>query len=161
MANKSDIVNRLKQDLLRGQGVTPPECGAHSLIKNVINMEKVSLGLRTAIYRVADINVAKQWYARAFNMQPYFDEPFYVGFDIGGYELGLQPETAAPESKAESVVAFWGVVDIDAAYGHFTGAGATSYEAPREVGGGIAVAKVRDPWGNLIGLIYNPHFKDA
>ncbi len=124
-------------------------------------MEKVGLGLRTAIYQVEDINVAKQWYAHAFNTQPYFDEPFYVGFDIGGYELGLQPETAAPESKAESVVALWGVADIREAYRHFTDAGATSYEEPREVGGGIAVAKVRDPWGNLIGLIYNPYFKSA
>lgn len=124
-------------------------------------MGNAVLGLRTAIYRVDDMDAAKQWYARAFNTQPYFDEPFYVGFDIGGFELGLQPETAAPESKAESVVAFWGVADLDEAYGHFTGAGATPYEEPREVGGGIAVAKVGDPWGNLIGLIYNPHFKGA
>jgi len=126
-----------------------------------MNRKKASLGLRTAIYRVNDINAAKQWYARAFNTQPYFDEPFYVGFDIGGYELGLQPETAAPESKAESVVAFWGVADIGEAYRHFTDAGAMPYEEPREVGGSIAVAKVKDPWGNLIGLIHNPHFKIA
>ena len=124
-------------------------------------MENAVLGLRTAIYRVDDLDAAKQWYARAFNTQPYFDEPFYVGFDVGGFELGLQPETVAPESKAESVVAFWGVADIGEAYGHFTGLGATVYEEPREVGGGIVVAKVKDPWGNLIGLIYNPHFKGA
>lgn len=77
-----------------------------------MDMENVSLGLRTAIYRVKDIDAAKQWYARAFNTQPYFDEPFYVGFDIGGFELGLQPEIGAPESKAESVVAFWGVTNL-------------------------------------------------
>ncbi|HWL00444.1 MAG TPA: hypothetical protein VNQ55_10870, partial [Parapedobacter sp.] len=65
------------------------------------------------------------------------------------------------ESKAESVVAFWGVVDIGESYEHFTSIGATPYEEPREVGGGITVAKVMDPWGNLIGLIYNPHFKIA
>ena len=124
-------------------------------------MEKAKLGLRTAIYRVDDIAAAKQWYAHAFSTQPYFDELFYVGFNIGGYELGLQPETAVPESKAESVVAFWGVADLHEAYDHFTGAGAAPYEEPREVGGGVTVAKVKDPWGNLIGLIYNPHFKSA
>ena len=52
------------------------------------------LGLRTVIYRVRDLAAAKAWYANAFGVQPYFDEPFYVGFDIGGYELGLHPHIA-------------------------------------------------------------------
>ncbi len=47
------------------------------------------LGLRTTIYKVHDLNEAKQWYAKAFQIQPYFDELFYVGFNIAGYELGL------------------------------------------------------------------------
>ena len=49
-------------------------------------MKNKVVGLRTAIYRVEDINAAKEWYAKAFETEPYFDEPFYVGFDIGGYE---------------------------------------------------------------------------
>ena len=73
-----------------------------------MNMKDAILGLRTAIYRVTDIGAAKQWYIRAFHVQPYFDEPFYVGFDIGGFELGLQPEDTAVDNKAESVVALWG-----------------------------------------------------
>ena len=44
------------------------------------------LGLRTTIYKVADIIKAKEWYTRAFGVAPYFDEPFYVGFNIGGFE---------------------------------------------------------------------------
>ena len=47
------------------------------------------LGLRTVIYRVRDLAAAKAWYANAFGAQPYFDELFYVGFEVGGYELGL------------------------------------------------------------------------
>ncbi len=66
------------------------------------------LGLRTTIYRVADITQAKKWYAKAFNKEPYFDEPFYVGFNIGGYELGLQPEKQSTREKPESVVTYWG-----------------------------------------------------
>ena len=50
-------------------------------------MKTTILGLRTTIYQVEDINSAKEWYAKVFEVQPYFDEPFYVGFDIGGYEL--------------------------------------------------------------------------
>ena len=43
------------------------------------------LGLRTTIYKVDDLAKAKEWYAKAFETQPYFDEPFYVGFNIQGY----------------------------------------------------------------------------
>ena len=56
-------------------------------------MEKNSiLGLRTTIYKVSDIGKARDQYAKAFETKAYFDEPYYVGFNIRGYELGLQPE---------------------------------------------------------------------
>ena len=117
------------------------------------------LGLRTAIYRVSDINAAKEWYAKVFEKQPYFNEPFYVGFEIGGFELGLQPEDKPVTDKKESVVAYWGVNDVQKEYDRFIASGATEYEKPTEVGGDIIVASVKDPWGNIIGLICNPHFK--
>jgi predicted enzyme related to lactoylglutathione lyase len=117
------------------------------------------LGLRTAIYKVADITKAKEWYAKAFNTNPYFTEPFYVGFNIGGYELGLQPEEITVKGKAESVVAYWGVEQIDVEFQRLIKLGASENEKPADVGGDIKVATVKDPWGNVIGLIYNPHFK--
>jgi predicted enzyme related to lactoylglutathione lyase len=123
-------------------------------------MEKARiLGLRTVIYKVSDINAAKAWYARAFNAKPYFDQPFYVGFNIGGYELGLDTEESSPKHKAESVLTYWGVDDIELAYKNFHSNGAANHEEPRTVGEGIMVASVKDPWGNIIGLIYNPHFR--
>lgn len=121
-------------------------------------MSKI-LGLRTAIYRVSDITAAKKWYANVFETQPYFDQPFYVGFEVGGFELGLQPEVVAVTDKKESVVAYWGVEDIHKEYARFIESGAVEYEKPNEVGGDIVVATVKDPWGNIMGLIYNPHFK--
>jgi catechol 2,3-dioxygenase-like lactoylglutathione lyase family enzyme len=51
-------------------------------------------GLRTAIYHVADIEKAKQWYSTILGIKPYFDEPFYIGFNVAGYELGLHPDGA-------------------------------------------------------------------
>jgi len=66
------------------------------------------LGLRTTIYKIGDINHAKQWYTQAFQQQPYFDEPFYVGFNIGGYELGLLPEENPTTDKTASVLSYWG-----------------------------------------------------
>jgi predicted enzyme related to lactoylglutathione lyase len=121
-------------------------------------MTKKILGLRTNIYKVTNIDEAKEWYAAAFGTRPYFDEPFYVGFNIGGFELGLQPDETPATQKTDNVVTYWGVEDIHAEYDAFIAAGATEHEAPNNVGGEIVVASVKDPWGNVIGLIYNPEF---
>lgn len=117
------------------------------------------LGLRTTIYKVGDINAAKEWYAKAFQIQPYFDEPFYVGFNIAGYELGLQPEDIPTADKVESVVSYWGVENINEVYAYLVSIGATENEKPYNVGGELITATVKDPFGNVIGLIYNPYFK--
>jgi len=117
------------------------------------------LGLRTTIYKVGDIKAATKWYAQVFQTIPYFEEPFYVGFNIAGYELGLQPEENPTTDKPDSVLTYWGVEDIETEYQRFLTAGATSHEAPTNVGGPLMVATVKDPWGNIIGLIYNPTFK--
>jgi len=117
------------------------------------------LGLRTTVYMVADLNEAKKWYTKAFKIKPYFDEPFYVGFNIGGYELGLLPEEKPTTVKTESSIVYWGVEEIDEVYNHFIEMGAAEHEKPHSVGDPLLVASVRDPWGNIIGLIYNPVFK--
>ncbi|MCK7559826.1 VOC family protein [Chitinophaga sedimenti] len=123
-------------------------------------MSSPFLGLRTVIYRVAEMTKAKEWYSLVFNTQPYFDEPFYIGFNIGGYELGLQPAPADEETLAQGgVETYWGVPDIDEAYNKLINHGAIPYDPPRDVGGDIMVAMVKDPWGNILGIIYNPHFK--
>lgn len=117
------------------------------------------LGLRTTIYKVADIHAAKEWYSKAFLTNPYFDEPFYVGFNIVGYELGLQPEDEVVHEKPESVLTYWGVEDINREFERLLSLGAIVHSTPENVGGDIFVASVKDPWGNIIGLIYNPEFK--
>jgi predicted enzyme related to lactoylglutathione lyase len=123
------------------------------------NLTKMALlGLRTTIYRVSDIQKAKEWYAQFLGFQPYFDEPFYVGFNVEGFELGLQPEEGAVKTKSEGVNTYWGVEDIEATFAKLISMGATEHEKPTDVGGGIQVAMVKDPWGNLFGVIFNPHF---
>jgi lactoylglutathione lyase len=123
-------------------------------MKNDTNM----LGLRTTIYRVSDLSKAKAWYTKAFNVKPYFDEPFYVGFNIKGYELGLLPEEG-PITKGENVLSYWGVDDIHKEYKYLLSLGATKHEEPTNVGGELVVASLKDPWKNIIGIIYNPDFK--
>lgn len=118
------------------------------------------LGLRTTIYTVSDLDKAKAWYAKVFDTQPYFDEVFYVGFNIGGFELGLTPEEKATP-KGENVFSYWGVDNVQKTYKRLLDNGATKFEEPHDVGGDIVVAAVKDPWSNLIGIIYNPHFKNV
>ena len=119
------------------------------------------LGLRTVIYKVADLQRAKGWYSAAFGVAPYFDQPFYVGFNIGGFELGLDPDTKGTKPGAGGVVAYWGVPRLDEAVEHFVRAGAALKSPAQDVGEGIRVATVADPFGNLVGLIENPHFGAA
>lgn len=108
--------------------------------------------LRTAIYHVADLQAAKDWYIKATGIQPYFDEPFYVGFDINGCELGLDPDMSGITPGNQSVC-YWSVDDSDAAVKQFTGIGAKIIQPKTNVGGPINVAIVADPLGNHIGLI--------
>jgi predicted enzyme related to lactoylglutathione lyase len=119
------------------------------------------LGLRPVIYHVPDLQRAKQWYSAAFGVKPYFDEPYYVGSNIGGFERGLDPDTEGAKPGPGGTVAYWGVVSADQAGVHFVKAGANLQSPVRDVGEGIRVATVADPFGNLMGLIENPHFVAA
>ncbi|HYR76899.1 MAG TPA: VOC family protein [Pyrinomonadaceae bacterium] len=117
------------------------------------------LGLRTATYHVDDIDKAKSWYGEVLGVKPYFDEPFYVGFNVAGYELGLQPGANSDGDKADGAVAYWGAENAEVAFKRIIELGATVHEAVQEVGEGIKVATVKDPFGNVFGIIENPHFK--
>jgi predicted enzyme related to lactoylglutathione lyase len=117
------------------------------------------LGLRTAVYDAPDIAKAKAWYSKVLGEQPYFDQPFYVGFNVGGYELGLLPEKDAAAKRARAGVAYWGVEDAHAAYKRLVDMGASPLEEIQDVGGGILIGAVRDPFGNVLGIIQNPNFK--
>ena len=116
-------------------------------------------GLGTVIYHVPDLDRAKAFYSKAFQQEPYFDQPFYVGFDIQGYELGLNPDLSEGGSGAGGTVGYWRVAEINAAVAHFVSCGATMVSDAKDVGEGIKVATVADPFGNLIGLLENPHFR--
>jgi predicted enzyme related to lactoylglutathione lyase len=112
-------------------------------------------GLRTAIYPVTGIDAGKSWYRAALDRDPYFDEPYYVGFSVGGFELGLVPDGTP---GTEGVRVYWGVTDIAAEADRLVKLGGVIHEPVTDVGGGIKVAAVQDPFGNLFGLIENPGF---
>ncbi|MFN8026419.1 MAG: VOC family protein [Acidimicrobiia bacterium] len=102
-----------------------------------------------------DLEASKRWWATALGTEPYFDQPFYVGFDVGGYELGLMP--VGDGGVAESVV-YWGVRDVEAAVESLVGRGAVVRDPVEDVGEGIRMAVLTVPDGSVVGVIENPNF---
>ena len=114
----------------------------------------VLTGIRSVIMKVPDLEAAKKFYQSALGKPPYFDQPFYVGFDVDGQELGLDPDLSTGKPGPGGAVAYWKVIDIFAVFDRLTrDLGATAVEEPRDVGGGIKVGTLADPFGNLVGLI--------
>ena len=114
------------------------------------------LGLRTVIYPARDLDATKAWFTALLGVEPYFDQPFYVGYDVGGYELGLDP---SEQAAATGPVTYWGVPDADESVARLVATGATVASPVTEVGDGIRVATVTDPSGlSTLGVIENPHF---
>lgn len=113
------------------------------------------LGLRSDIRPAHDLDEAREWYTAALGVEPYFVNEAYVGFDLGGFELGLFKFG----DPAAGPLPYWGVGDLDAALASLLESGATQVEEIHDVGGGIRMAAVTDPAGQHLGLIENPVFE--
>lgn len=113
------------------------------------------LGLRTTIYPTDDLVASVAYFNQLLGIEPYFDEPFYVGYNVGGYELGVDPNSEV----ADGAQSYWGVPDAEAASRELVDSGATEISAVSEVGEGIKVAQFRLPDGSLFCIIENPHFE--
>jgi predicted enzyme related to lactoylglutathione lyase len=117
--------------------------------------QKHLLGLQSQIYPVTDLESSKNWWLNTLGIDPYFDEPFYVGFKVGGYELGLDPNALIENGPTT----FWDVKDIESVVAHFVSEGAILTSGITDVGDRIRVAELSTPEGQRIGLIFNPHFQ--
>lgn len=123
-----------------------------------VMVQSTMLGLRTVAYEVKDFDGAVDWYTEAFGIKPYVSTPQYVGFNIRGFELGLLPANSS-SSRGNNVRAYWGVEDVDKEYKRLIGLGANEHSPVMDVGGGIRLGTVEDPFGNLLGIIFNPIFE--
>ena len=113
------------------------------------------LGVRSVIYPAPDLRTARDWFVGVLGIQPYFDEPFYVGFTLGGYELGLDPGA----DVARGAISYWGVESASVTLEELLTAGATDSSGVTDVGDGILMATVRLPGdGGIFGIIENPAF---
>lgn len=116
-------------------------------------------GLRTVVYAAPDLKRARDWYTEALGIEPYFEEDFYVGFNVGGYEFALDPARSVARPAGSGAMVYWGVDDVEGELNRLLSLGAKPHTPFQDVGGGIKVGSVLDPFGNAIGLIFNPHFQ--
>jgi len=127
-------------------------------------MNQTLRGLSTINYFAADHAAAKKWYSEFLGIEPYFERPGYAEFRLGDYqqELGIidsqyVPGTQSLEGRA-GVVVYWHVEDVDAVLKKAVSMGAKQMEAPRDRGHGFITATAVDPFGNILGIMYNPHY---
>ncbi len=110
-------------------------------------------GLHTVCYPTPDLAAGKSWYREVLGIDPYLDESYYVGFMVGGFELGLLPEGTPGSVGAQ---AYWTVDDVSAELQRLIRLGGAVREDVIDVGGGVLVASVLDPFGNAFGIIQLP-----
>jgi len=125
-------------------------------------------GLTTVVYTADDVTAAVDWYTELFGIAPYFVRdadgmPAYVEFRIGDYlhEFGILDRRFAPAARAGvpgTSVTYWAVDDAHAAFKRLLSKGATVHEEPVERGPGFVTASVVDPFGNVLGVMYNQHY---
>jgi len=101
--------------------------------------------IKLIVYPVNDLEAAKTLFSKFLGLEPYADAPYYVGYRPGDIEVGLDP-------NGHDLVAYVDVADIKAYLDDLVSAGATLLSEPKEVGGGLLVAQVKDSNGNVLGL---------
>lgn len=120
-------------------------------------------GLTTISFYAADLEAAKRWYTELLGVEPYFNRPGYIEFRIGDYqhELGVIDRRYAPEGSVTGpggAIAYWHVEDVAATLEKLLSMGAKEYQALTHRGEGFITASVVDPFGNVLGIMYNAHY---
>ena len=124
-------------------------------------------GIATISLWAADHQAAVEWYSKVFQIEPYFSRPGYAEFRIGDYgtEVGIIDSKYAPHitfpNGPSGVVVYWHVDDLQKMFEHVVSMGAKQLEAPQDRGHGFVTATAVDPFGNILGITYNPHYLEV
>jgi len=110
--------------------------------------------IATLVQNVSDLDAATTLWRALLDTEPHTTTPYYVGFNVGGLEIGLAPANPAGPAAPGAPVPFAGVEDIEAGVAALLAAGATLAQAPTAVGGGTTIATVTDADGATLGLIH-------
>jgi predicted enzyme related to lactoylglutathione lyase len=111
-------------------------------------------GVGTIIYPVKDISQAKKLFSQLLEVEPYVDMPYYVGYKVGNQDIGLVPNGF--NQGMTGLISYYHVSDISKSLQNLLDGGAQKLQEVKDVGGGKLTASVKDPDGNLIGLIQMP-----
>jgi predicted enzyme related to lactoylglutathione lyase len=101
--------------------------------------------IKLIVYPARDIEAAKEFYTEFLETEPYADSQYYVGFKTDHLEIGLDP-------NAKDIISYIDVDDIVECIEHCTSHGATLHQDTKDVGGGLLIAQLKDPNGNIIGV---------
>ncbi|MCM1975804.1 MULTISPECIES: VOC family protein [Streptomyces] len=114
----------------------------------------MTAGVQTIMYPVKDLDGAKAVFGALLGVEPYADEPYYVGYKAAGQDVGLDPNGHAKGMTGP--VPYWHVDDIAATLAALVTAGAETLQDVQDVGGGRKIAFLKDTDGNMIGLLQDP-----
>ncbi|MDR6554626.1 putative enzyme related to lactoylglutathione lyase [Paenibacillus qinlingensis] len=135
----------------------------------MMNTKQTLRGFATISYWADDVGAAQAWYSELLGMKPYFEKSgpdgqlVYAEFRLGDYqhELGLIDRRFAPTHASTSpggAIMYWHVDDIEATLTLLKAMGAVEYEPLVHRGEGFITASVTDPFGNVLGIMYNAHY---
>ena len=128
------------------------------------DMAQALKGIATISLWAADHRAAVTWYSELLETTPYFERPGYAEFRIGDLqtEVGVIDRKYAAHMAASTdpagVVVYWHVDDVATTIERVLSMGARQLEAPQDRGNGFVTATVVDPFGNILGIMYNPHY---
>ncbi|MGM0882841.1 MAG: VOC family protein [Bacillota bacterium] len=134
-----------------------------------MSIKQTLRGFATISYWADDMESAKVWYSELLGIAPYFERSgpdgklAYAEFRIGDYqhELGLIHRRFAPANAVAGsggAIMYWHVDDIEATLNNLKAMGAKEYEPLVHRGEGFITASVTDPFGNVLGIMYNSHY---
>ena len=114
----------------------------------------MSSGFQTIIFPVTDAARAKTLFQTLLGVEPYADQPYYVGFRVGDQEIGLDPN--GHRQGMTGPIGYHDVDDIHKSLAELVDAGAQVQQEVKDVGGGKLIAWVKDPDGNVFALAQSP-----
>jgi predicted enzyme related to lactoylglutathione lyase len=108
-------------------------------------------GLKTILYPVKDLDAAKKLYGALLGVAPVVDQPYYVGYNVDGQDIGLDPN--GHNRGITGPLGYWHVDDINATLAALIAAGGEQAQPIADVGGGKLIATIKDADGNIVGLL--------